>query len=1219
MSAHPFPVPSKLALAIALALAGPAAQAAADCSVTVADDDGTGGTVGTLSWAIMTANNNATPTSVYPSGHPGGGCLNNVITLTTNVRVMGVMKRLIDSDVTLQSDATTRTIDGGNRYRPLFVKSGNVTIKNLNLINSRSAGGRGATGGAGAGLGGALFVYNGTVTIDNVGFSGNGALGGTIFPGSGGAGGGGMFGKGLVLAKGLSLASGGLFGHALATGNAGTGYTYFSGYGGYGTYGGSGGTSATPNGGFGGGGANGGNGGFGGGGSGGGGNGGFGGGGGYAANSAGAGGSGGFGGGGGGAFTGAAQGLAGLAGFGGGTGGLGANAGGDSGGGGAGLGGAIFLKRGTLNLKNVSFTGNWAIGGSGGANNGQGKGGAVFICTADLDTDNAPKGAMGGCSGRIDETASYGVTFSGGTAAEGQPDLFWTGAGGGAHGTAGMTDIGTVIQTITFGAAPVGITAGGTAQVSASGGASSNPVTFTSQTPTVCTSGVTNTFWTIGQTYVNRDVTALAAGTCIIAADQAGDANYNAAPQVTQSLSIGMGTQTIALGPPLRVPAGGTSTYTAVGGGSGNPVTFISQTPGTCITGGANGSLITGVAAGTCTIAANQAGNASYTAAAQVTQNLTIGGTLPACAVTVATDDGTGATPGTLSWAIMTANNGTPTATYPAGHPGGGCLNNLITLKTQVTLTGVMTRLIDSDVTLQSDATTRTISGGTLYRPLFVKSGTVAIRNLNLNNGKAKGGDGGGGGGGAGLGGALFVYKGNVTVDTVGFSGNVAQGGNTSTVGGYFPENGGGGGMFGSSIWYGGGLFGNAFKIASKRYGGYGGTGSYGGRSGSSANKNGGFGGGGVYGGFAGFGGGGAGFLNRGGAGGFGGGGGYATTSNGIGGDGGFGGGGGRGTTAATQGNGGFAGANGFNVPIGSCDGGGSGGGLGGAIFVKQGTLSLKTVSFSGNSAIGGTAKNGNNGQGKGGALFICTSDLDTDNTPKGAMGGCSSAIDETASSGVTLSGGVAAGGQADLFWTGAGAGAHSTAGIVDSAGLTTQTIAFGAAPTVLVGMTGSVSATGGGSGNPVTFSSQTASVCTVSGNTVTGVTAGTCTVVANQAGNANYGAAPQITQTITVGKGVQTIAFGTAPSVAVGGTGTLTATGGNSGNPVTFSSQTTGVCTVSGSTVTGVTAGTCTIAADQTGNANYNAAQPATQSFVVSPFCSQCLPSRGGWRAILR
>jgi hypothetical protein len=84
-----------------------------------------------------------------------------------------------------------------------------------------------------------------------------------------------------------------------------------------------------------------------------------------------------------------------------------------------------------------------------------------------------------------------------------------------------------------------------------------------------------------------------------------------------------------------------------------------------------------------------------------------------------------------------------------------------------------------------------------------------------------------------------------------------------------------------------------------------------------------------------------------------------------------------------------------------------------------------------------------------------------------------------------------------------------------------------------------------------------------------------------------------------------QSITFGTAPTIVVGGTGTVSATGGGSGNPVTFSPQTPAVCTTSGTngtTVTGVTTGTCTIAANQAGNASYTAAQQVTQSFTVTP-----------------
>lgn len=166
------------------------------------------------------------------------------------------------------------------------------------------------------------------------------------------------------------------------------------------------------------------------------------------------------------------------------------------------------------------------------------------------------------------------------------------------------------------------------------------------------------------------------------------------------------------------------------------------------------------------------------------------------------------------------------------------------------------------------------------------------------------------------------------------------------------------------------------------------------------------------------------------------------------------------------------------------------------------------------------------------------------------------------------------------------------------------QTVSFTSAPASLaVGATGTVSATGGGSGNSVIFTSTNNNICTISnGNTVTGVSAGTCTIAANQAGNAAYNAATQVTQNIAVGtvsKIAQTINWGAAPAITAGGTGTVTASA-TSGLAVTLLSATPGVCTVSGSTVSGVTAGSCTITANQAGNGTYDPAPQATQIFTI-------------------
>lgn len=177
--------------------------------------------------------------------------------------------------------------------------------------------------------------------------------------------------------------------------------------------------------------------------------------------------------------------------------------------------------------------------------------------------------------------------------------------------------------------------------------------------------------------------------------------------------------------------------------------------------------------------------------------------------------------------------------------------------------------------------------------------------------------------------------------------------------------------------------------------------------------------------------------------------------------------------------------------------------------------------------------------------------------------------------------------------------------GIADSTTLnfstvakTDQTITFTPPASGTVGGSATLSASAS-SGLPVTFSSQTASICTISGSAVNYAAAGTCTVRASQGGDANYNAAPDVDRNIAVGKADQTITFNPPASGTVGGNAALSATA-SSGLPVTFSSQTASVCTVSGSTVNYLTAGTCAVHASQAGNANYNAAPDVDRNITV-------------------
>ncbi len=151
------------------------------------------------------------------------------------------------------------------------------------------------------------------------------------------------------------------------------------------------------------------------------------------------------------------------------------------------------------------------------------------------------------------------------------------------------------------------------------------------------------------------------------------------------------------------------------------------------------------------------------------------------------------------------------------------------------------------------------------------------------------------------------------------------------------------------------------------------------------------------------------------------------------------------------------------------------------------------------------------------------------------------------------------------------------------------------------------VTATGGASANPVTFSIDPSSTsgCTIDGSgnvTFTGP-AGSCVIDANEAGNGTYAAAPEAQQTVTVEKLAQAIDFtSTGPSGAtVGDTYLVTATGGGSDLAVTFSidASSTSGCTIDDTnTVTlGAPAGTCVIDANEAGNGSYAAAPQVQQS----------------------
>ena len=162
------------------------------------------------------------------------------------------------------------------------------------------------------------------------------------------------------------------------------------------------------------------------------------------------------------------------------------------------------------------------------------------------------------------------------------------------------------------------------------------------------------------------------------------------------------------------------------------------------------------------------------------------------------------------------------------------------------------------------------------------------------------------------------------------------------------------------------------------------------------------------------------------------------------------------------------------------------------------------------------------------------------------------------------------------------------------------QTITFGPLSNVTLEVGQITLGASASSGLAVTFASAAISTgyCSVYGNVVTIISTGTCSITANQAGNAVYAPAPPVMQSFQIVLG-QTITFGALSDVILGAVFTLSATA-NSYLPATFTSNTLAVCTVSGSTVTTVAVGTCSITASQAGNTTYAPAPPVTQSFAV-------------------
>jgi hypothetical protein len=164
------------------------------------------------------------------------------------------------------------------------------------------------------------------------------------------------------------------------------------------------------------------------------------------------------------------------------------------------------------------------------------------------------------------------------------------------------------------------------------------------------------------------------------------------------------------------------------------------------------------------------------------------------------------------------------------------------------------------------------------------------------------------------------------------------------------------------------------------------------------------------------------------------------------------------------------------------------------------------------------------------------------------------------------------------------------------------QTITFGALASKTFGDADFAVSASASSALAVSFAAS--GHCAITGPTVHITGAGSCTVTASQAGNANVNAAPDVAQSFAIGKASQTITFAARPNKTLGAPNFAVHATASSGLTVSFAAN--GRCSVSGTTVHLKSAGTCTLTASQSGNADYNPAKSVARAFKVErPPCS--------------
>ena len=179
----------------------------------------------------------------------------------------------------------------------------------------------------------------------------------------------------------------------------------------------------------------------------------------------------------------------------------------------------------------------------------------------------------------------------------------------------------------------------------------------------------------------------------------------------------------------------------------------------------------------------------------------------------------------------------------------------------------------------------------------------------------------------------------------------------------------------------------------------------------------------------------------------------------------------------------------------------------------------------------------------------------------------------------------------------------------------TDQTISFPKLPSVLVGSPDLNPQATSSAGLKISYASSNESVATIKENLINIKSPGTTLITATSSGNAVFNSANPVSQTMTVSKATQIIAFPTISNKKIGdGVFRLMATA-SSGLDVLFSTSSPRVFLV-GNEVNLLQAGPVTVNADQIGNWKYESASTVKQTFCINP--QQPTISTGGSTEIM-